>query len=164
MRTPALVWMLAALTFLAAPSLAAPSLAATPAAAENAPSDDVITLGAGARIGGYGFREVDEDGALTWDDCRMNGVGLFGTADFGKYLFAELSLDYYHATGPVIASGMDRQSAFVLGAGGVRLYPDAFISPYLQVGVGPAPGGHHHVLGSWSLSRRCYQEPTTKNQ
>jgi hypothetical protein len=127
MRMHAFVGMLAALTFLAT----------APASAEQNPDDDTITLGAGARVGGYGFREVTEEGTLTWDDCRMDGVGLFGTADFGKYLFAELSLDYYHAIGEVIASGMDRQSATVLGAAGLRLYPDFIISPYIQAGVGP---------------------------
>ncbi len=131
MRTHTLVGLLAALTFLvAAPASAADDMA-------TASADSSMTWGAGARVGGYGFREVNEQGNLAWDDCRMNGVGLFGTLDFGDYLFAEMSVDYYHAIGDVIASGMDRQSAFLLGAGGLRLYPDFIISPYIQAGVGP---------------------------
>ena len=33
--------------------------------------------GFGARVGGYGFRHADGS-SDKWDDCRMNGVGVFG--------------------------------------------------------------------------------------
>lgn len=130
--------ILVACTIVALVVLVCPSAFANPSGQADASAErDFITLGAGARVGGYGFRDVDSDGQLRWDDCRMNGVGLFGTVDFGKYLFAELSVDYYHAVGEVIDAGMNRQSAFLLAAGGVRLFPEWIISPYLQAGAGP---------------------------
>lgn len=93
-------------------------------------------LGLGVRIGGHGFRHVD-DGRLSWDDCRMNGTGLFATLDVSETLFAELSVDSYHATGETMSAGMDRLSLYVLGAIGARFLPDFLISPYLQAGIGP---------------------------
>ena len=50
----------------------------------------------GARIGGYGFRR---DGATAftgkWDECRMNGVGVFAQKTVRGPLFAEAGLDTY---------------------------------------------------------------------
>lgn len=108
-----------------------------PAAAEPSgvePSN--LTLGLGARIGGYGFREVNGD-QLSWEDCRMNGTGLFGTLDVGRHFFGEVSADLYHATAGPVAAGMDRTSFHTLAAVGARLVPDFFISPYFQAGAGP---------------------------
>lgn len=94
------------------------------------------TFGAGIRVGGYGFREVSDESVI-WDDCRMNGVGLFGTVDFTDTLFAELSVDVYHATGTTVSQGMERLSVHTQAAAGARLFPDFIVSPYLQLGVGP---------------------------
>ena len=93
-------------------------------------------FGVGTRIGGYGFRHV-KDETLSWNDCRMDGFGLFGTVDYGDYFFGELSVDYYHATGKTVASGMDRLSLHVSGAVGLRLLPDFVVRPYIQAGAGP---------------------------
>jgi hypothetical protein len=93
-------------------------------------------FGIGARIGGYGFRE-EVDGAVSWEDCRMNGTGVFLTLDFTEHFFGEAGFDLYHATGPSIAAGMDRLSFHNQYALGARFLPDFFISPYVQVGGGP---------------------------
>ena len=103
---------------------------------EGSSAESPWSFGAGARIGGYGFRHVKND-KLSWDDCRMNGVGLFATLDYNRRFFAELSVDYYHATGKTVASGMDRMSMFLLGAVGTRFLRDFFLTPYLQAGIGP---------------------------
>ncbi len=124
-------WVIAALILLVSNTAAADN-----GGGATSESSDWLALGVGARVGGYGFRDVTDDGHLRWDDCRMNGVGVFGTVDFGKYLFGEISADYYHAIGEVIAAGMDWQSLFMLGAAGVRLFPDVIISPFIEAGGG----------------------------
>lgn len=93
-------------------------------------------LGLGARIGGHGFRHVRNE-RLSWNDCRMDGAGVFATLDVTKHFFGELSLDFYHATGKTVGSGMDRLSLYVLGAVGARFLPDFIVSPYIQAGIGP---------------------------
>ena len=99
-------------------------------------SDVLEHVGVGGRVGGYGFRHAEGD-KLSWTDCRMNGIGAFGTWDFSDHFFAELGFDHYFATGPTIDSGMDRKSGFVTAALGLRMLPDTFISPYMQIGGGP---------------------------
>lgn len=94
------------------------------------------TFGVGARVGGYGFREVDQ-GALSWNDCRMNGTGLFGTLDVGEHLFGELSADLYHATAAQAEHGMDRVSFQPQAAIGARIHLGELVSPYIQAGGGP---------------------------
>lgn len=91
-------------------------------------------LGLGVRVGGYGFREVKE-GTLSWDDCRMNGTGLFGTLDIGKIFFGEVSTDLYHSTGS--SEGMDRLSFLPAASVGARLFAGKLITPYIQAGGGP---------------------------
>ncbi len=91
-------------------------------------------FGVGARVGGYGFREVD-GGTLSWDDCRMNGTGLFGTVDVGPHFFGEVSGDLYHSIGS--SPDMDRVSFLPAAAVGVRLFAGKLITPHLQVGGGP---------------------------
>jgi hypothetical protein len=105
----------------------------------------------GGRVGGYGFRDAGR-----WDDCRMDGVGLFADRSFGQHAFVEVGLDMYHATGDtVMLEGMDRLSTQVSVAGGLRMFPSSIVSPYIQVGVGAevthvhmAEAGHagDHVL------------------
>lgn len=92
-------------------------------------------LGVGARIGGYGFREVKEEGALGWETCRMNGTGIYGTVDVAKYFFGELSFDLYHSIGN--DWDMDRVSYFPAAAIGARMMPGKLVSPYVQAGGGP---------------------------
>ena len=65
--------------------------APVPAATAAAPAPLVV----GARVGGYGFRRpgaVDEHGHVAWDDCRMNGLGVFVRRPLGR-LFAEAGAD-----------------------------------------------------------------------
>lgn len=92
-------------------------------------------LAVGARIGGYGFRDA-RGGATRWDDCRMDGAGLFGTAGWGRHLFGEVALDLYQAHADVVSEGMDRSSVHLQGAAGVRMLPDFHVSPYIQAGGG----------------------------
>lgn len=96
-------------------------------------SESVPTVrpGFGARVGGYGFREAD--GA--WTDCRMGGVGIFGTLDVHKYFFLELGLDSYQAQ-KAREEGMDRVSVQSTVAAGLRMWPDFYLSPYVQLGLG----------------------------
>jgi hypothetical protein len=109
-------------------------------------------LGIGGRVGGYGFRQAPTAGAdhTGWNDCRMNGMGIFGDKRYGKHLFLEAGLDAYFAdtfpTGghdhgdgeATMGSGseMDRMSAIATVAGGFRMWPDGRVSPYVQIGAG----------------------------
>jgi len=100
--------------------------------------EPAIRPGFGARIGGYGFRS-QSDGK--WDDCRMNGLGVFGTLDFGKYFFGEVGLDMYSSVksdgdGDPDDVGMDRVSVLTSVAAGMRMLPDWYVSPYVEVGTG----------------------------
>lgn len=90
----------------------------------------------GVRVGGYGFRHLNSNANLAWDNCRMNGVGVYGTLDFSRHFFAELSADMYHATGDTLKSGIDRISLHTFGVLGARLAPDFLISPYIHLGGG----------------------------
>ena len=111
-------------------------LIATPAAANE--------WGFGARVGGYGFR--DHQGG--WEDCRMDGVGVFAERRFGRHLFAEAGLDQYNAKADTIArEEMDRTSTHATVAAGLRA-PHRWISPYIQLGAGVeltsvSMHGHH---------------------
>jgi hypothetical protein len=90
--------------------------------------------GFGARVGGYGFR--DPNGGAAWDACRMNGFGVFGTLDANKYLYGELSLDFYSATPDTVSEGLDRTSTHMLTGVGFRMLPDFVITPYVMLGGG----------------------------
>jgi hypothetical protein len=111
---------------------------ALPSLVEAGESDEngLGEIGVGIRTGGYGFRHVEGD-SLAWNDCRMDGVGAFGTLDFTENLFVELGADHYYATGKTVSGGMDRHSTFITAAAGARLLPDFFVSPFIQVGGGP---------------------------
>jgi hypothetical protein len=106
--------------------------AATPEARERA---DHFRPGFGARVGGYGFRRSDGSSEV-WDDCRMNGFGVFGTLDLNPTFFGELSADFYNAQASVVQSGMDRVSTHGLMAIGARMFPDFVVTPFVQVGGG----------------------------
>jgi hypothetical protein len=91
----------------------------------------------GARVGGYGFRQVDTAGQTTWDDCRMDGSGVFAQRSLTRHAFLEGGLDLYQARGDtVMTEGMDRTSAHATVAAGLRMFPGRLVSPYVQVGVG----------------------------
>ena len=94
----------------------------------------------GFRAGGYGFRESGTD--LGWQDCRMNGVGLFAERSLLPLISLEVGLDAYfaHQHGAEMAAhdhhaAMDRVSTLVSAAGVVRPLPGIF-SPYVQLGLG----------------------------
>lgn len=92
----------------------------------------------GARIGGYGFRQLNDQGRTDWMACRMDGIGFYGTLEMPalRHLFAELSADMYYATSNPRLEGLDRLSAHVLGVGGVRLFPGWLITPNIHAGGG----------------------------
>jgi hypothetical protein len=90
--------------------------------------------GFGARVGGYGFQS--HDGSERWDDCRMNGFGVFGTLDANRYLFGEAALDFYAAAPEHVEHGMDRVSTIPSVAAGLRMFPDFVLTPYVQAGFG----------------------------
>lgn len=94
----------------------------------------------GARVGGYGFRNTQHADLGEWEDCRMDGFGLFAQRTLGKHLFAEAGFDLYSAANPVPTedmdhSGMDRISGITTVAGGARI-PWRYLSPYVQAGLG----------------------------
>ncbi len=90
--------------------------------------------GFGARIGGYGFRNPDGDAG--WDTCRMNGFGIFGTLDLNRYVYSELSLDFYQATPGTVSQGLDRTSSHLLAGLGLRMLPDFVVTPFVVLGGG----------------------------
>ncbi|MBH22904.1 MAG: hypothetical protein CMH57_00325 [Myxococcales bacterium] len=121
-------------------SLAMVAAWSLPAAAQDAEltaeADRAWRPGFGARVGGYGFRQATAEGETSWEDCRMDGVGVFATVDVTRLVFSEVSLDMYHATADVVNDGMDRLSMHALGSMGVRMFPDFYVTPYVQLGGG----------------------------
>lgn len=122
-------------------ALFALSMSSTALAESEAPKDDDpfaklgYRPGFGARVGGYGFRGNDG----SWTDCRMNGVGLFGTLDVGRYVFFELALDAYQSVPgsvPTDQGGMDRASWTATGGAGVRMFPEFYVVPFVEAGGG----------------------------
>ncbi len=93
----------------------------------------VVSLG--ARIGGYGFREPGK-GRTAWQSCRMDGFGGFGAFALTRHVFVETGLDFYQATADTVDSGMDRVTLHTQVALGARAFPDAIISPFVQIGGG----------------------------
>jgi len=93
----------------------------------------------GFRIGGYGFRrEGASSETQSWDQCRMNGLGLFGNRTVRGPLFVEAGLDTYFSTNQAQPTDLpiDRQSALVSVAGGVRTQVTSWLRGYAQLGVG----------------------------
>lgn len=93
----------------------------------------------GFRIGGYGFRrEGASSETQSWDQCRMNGLGLFGNRTVRGRLFVEAGLDTYFSTNQAQPTDLpiDRQSALVSVAGGVRTQVTSWLRGYAQIGVG----------------------------
>lgn len=94
----------------------------------------------GARVGGYGFRSQNAAGESAWDDCRMNGLGVFVTRNWSEHLFSEAGADiYFSDTFPApegaTAGGMDRISGLFSVAAGLRVFPGSLISGNAHAGV-----------------------------
>lgn len=102
----------------------------------------------GFRVGGYGFREAtqangEEPSGTGWQACRMNGMGVFANKAIRGNFFVEGGLDTYFTdtfpTGESMGTydtPIDRSSALLTVAAGARFYQDAWVSPYLQMGLG----------------------------
>jgi outer membrane protein with beta-barrel domain len=125
------------------PSLPALAIADPPPASDPPPTGPSPAAdpprsryGFGARLGGYGFR-AQSSGNESWDDGRMDGMGVFGERRFGDHAFAELGVDFYSSTADAVSQeGLDRSATLVTFALGVRPFPRALLSPYLELGGG----------------------------
>jgi hypothetical protein len=143
-RTPRTLAPLAtALALAGAPAVAAadtPTESPATTTARAAPA----TYSFGARVGGYGFRRTgaNADGDVNqWDECRMNGIGVFGARAFGRHLFVETALDMYFSQdfptgGAPDDLPIDRVSGLVTAAAGLRANATRWLAGYAQLGVG----------------------------
>ncbi|MEO8843595.1 MAG: outer membrane beta-barrel protein [Kofleriaceae bacterium] len=96
-------------------------------------------ISVGARIGGSGFRrEGDTTFTGKWDDCRMNGVGVFAQKTVRGPLFAEAALDTYFSTADhqTVDLPIDRQSVLISAAIGARSNFTSWLDGYVQLGMG----------------------------
>ncbi len=118
------------------------ALGTSPARAEVALAAEITpTYGFGARVGGYGFRRDAADARSNWDECRMNGLGVFGERRVGAHLFVEGGLDlYFSESFPQPPNDqdlpIDRISGLLTAAVGLRAAGPWRTSGYAQVGVG----------------------------
>ncbi|HEY4240185.1 MAG TPA: hypothetical protein VGM88_10230 [Kofleriaceae bacterium] len=126
-------WLLAAATLATLPlNIDSVSLNVHSAAAD---PDSAI----GVRVGGYGFRR---DGAVStqgdWNECRMNGFGLFGTRTVRGPLFLEGGIDAYFSAGTAESTDLpiSRDSALLSVAIGLRTSFTPWLRAYVQVGGG----------------------------
>src|SRR6186997_1111000 len=89
----------------------------------------------GVRVGGYGFRR---EGEQIWDECRMNGFGIFGGRDLKGPLFVEAGLDLYGSVGQAQPMDLpvDRASGLVSTAIGARTNVASWLRGYVQLGGG----------------------------
>ena len=110
--------------------------AAEPSPAVAAAPDSLYTMG--VRVGGYGFRREGAGADGGWDECRMNGVGVFAQRALRGPLFLEAGLDTYFSIGQGQPNDLpvDRQSALVSVAAGVRTHFTSWLRGYAQVGTG----------------------------
>lgn len=111
-------------------------------------SAEPIVDALGIRIGGYGFREAtpasgEAPEGTGWQACRMNGLGIFANKALDASFFVEAGFDTYFTDDFLFGETMgeydtaiDRSSALMTISAGARFYTDAWISPYLQMGVG----------------------------
>lgn len=126
--------------------VAASAASARPAAADGVPAlqtgERPAAYDLGVRVGGYGFkREGDERPGEGWTECRMNGLGVFGSRTLAGPLFVEAGIDMYSSADfPTPPSSMDlpidRTSGLVSVAAGVRTHVAPWLRGYLQVGAG----------------------------
>ncbi|HEY1553869.1 MAG TPA: hypothetical protein VGF94_03490 [Kofleriaceae bacterium] len=97
------------------------------------------TYAVGVRIGGYGFRRNnDMNDANSWNECRMNGLGVFAQRALRGPFFLEAGLDTYFSIGQGESTDLplDRQNVLVSAAVGVRTNVTSWLRGYAQVGTG----------------------------
>ena len=97
------------------------------------------TWSVGARIGGYGFRrEGNVDFTGKWDECRMNGVGVFVNRTVHGPILLEGGLDTYFSSTDREPQDLqiDRSSALISAAAGVRLDFTSWLTGWVQLGAG----------------------------
>lgn len=100
------------------------------------------TYDMGFRVGGYGFkREGDNRAGEGWTECRMNGLGVFGSRAIHGPVFIEAGLDLYtSADGPIAGAEMDlpidRMSGIFTIAGGARTRFSSRFGAFVQIGAG----------------------------
>ena len=102
-------------------------------------SDRTSATAVGFRVGGWGFRNTHPDSDGAWDDCRMNGLGVFGERHLTNALFVEAGGDVYFTDPGTFTSqspGMDRVSGLLTVAGGARSPRFKRMAGTIQAGVG----------------------------
>ncbi|HTJ42326.1 MAG TPA: hypothetical protein VL463_09550 [Kofleriaceae bacterium] len=102
-------------------------------------ADPVDTIG--ARVGGYGFRNPQAtESRNAWDDCRMNGLGVFARKDVG-FVNVEAGADIYFSESFPMApnsddAAEDRLSGIVTVAAGAKLVDTSRFRAMAQLGTG----------------------------
>ena len=102
------------------------------------------TYAIGARVGGYGFRRADDPGLIegaggsAWNECRMNGFGVFGDRVLRGPFFLEAALDSYFSLGQGAPTDLpiDRVNLLVTTAIGARVHFTSWLRGYVQLGGG----------------------------
>ena len=105
-------------------------------------ADELYSVG--ARVGGYGFRRTEDPGLVegaagaAWNECRMNGFGVFVDRVLAGPWFAEAGLDTYFSIGQGEATDLpiDRQSVLLSAAIGARSHFTSWLAGYVQLGGG----------------------------
>jgi hypothetical protein len=126
-------------SLLASTAVADPSAPAAPAEAPAVAKSVAPTYELGVRIGGYGFRrEGDPRPGHGWTECRMNGLGVFGTRTLRGPFFVEAGLDMYSSADVTNEMDLpiDRTSGLLSGAVGVRTQVASWLRAYVQLGAG----------------------------
>lgn len=100
------------------------------------------TYDLGLRIGGYGFRrDGDNNRQTAWTECRMDGVGVFGSRTVTGPLFVEAGFDLYSST-DFNAKGAEndlpvaRTSGLLSMAIGARTTIIPRVRAFVQLGAG----------------------------
>lgn len=126
LASPVLAWLAVSVSSVAAAD-DSPSLSA--AAAPDS------TYAIGMRVGGYGFKR---EGSQAWDECRMNGLGIFAQRALRGPVFVEAGLDSYFTIGQGQTTDLpiDRQNAIVSVAAGVRSNFTPWLRGFAQLGTG----------------------------
>ena len=119
----------------------APVRAESPTAVHATESTSSLVHSIGARVGGYGFHRDDADARAAWDECRMNGIGIFAERRLGHRVFLEAGLDAYFSESFPMQDNPDdlpinRLSGLASIAAGVRTDLVWRLAGYVQVGTG----------------------------
>jgi len=96
------------------------------------------TYAFGVRVGGYGFRREGDTSSNNWNECRMNGLGVFGQRALRGPFFVEAGLDTYFSIGQGEPTDLpiDRENVLVSAAAGVRTSLTSWLHAYAQLGTG----------------------------